>query len=188
MRKEYDNISLDALNIPARCLAKSVETVWKLGKYPVVLLSGKMGSGKTTFVSYFVRNLCKELGANVESLSIFVNSPTYTFLNEYPLPIIRNAIGEFLSIYHFDLYRLSDEADTDDLGFYDYWGRQGICLVEWWERAGENFTSLPFAIQVKIEENTEETRNLSIEWNGSGWKRFEPDLHLILKEEKEEVG
>jgi len=57
-----------------------------------------------------------------------VPSPTYTLIEPYDL--------DFLTVYHIDLYRLSDPRDVDDLGLSELPGPGVVLLVEWPERAG----------------------------------------------------
>ncbi len=83
----------------------------------VLALHGELGAGKTCFV----RGLAQ--GLNVQGP---VSSPTFTLLNEYPGP---------LPLYHFDLYRLKSAAELEDLGYEEYFGSQGICVLEWAEKA-----------------------------------------------------
>ena len=54
-----------------------------------------------------------------------INSPTFTLLKEYQ--------GR-LPLYHFDLYRIEDPEELFTLGFEDYFGGEGVCVVEWAER------------------------------------------------------
>lgn len=82
----------------------------------ILALSGELGSGKTTFVQGLALGLCIE-----ES----VQSPTFTLLNPY-----RGS----LPFFHFDLYRLKNEADFQALGFEEYFHQGGICAIEWPER------------------------------------------------------
>ena len=82
-------------------------------------LEGEMGVGKTAFARGFA-----------EALGITgVHSPTYTVVNEHR--------GSPLPLFHFDLYRLSDEDELYAIGFDDYLARDGYALCEWSERAGD---------------------------------------------------
>jgi tRNA threonylcarbamoyladenosine biosynthesis protein TsaE len=84
-----------------------------------IYLRGELGSGKTTFV----RGLLRSLG--VESA---VKSPTYSLVELYVI--------SRLNLYHFDFYRFIDPVEFRDAGFADLLGSDGVCLVEWPERAG----------------------------------------------------
>lgn len=91
----------------------------------IVLFRGEMGSGKTTLIKAF----CKAKG--VES---GLGSPTYSLVNEY-----ETNQGEH--IYHFDLYRIKDEAEALDIGWEEYMASGNICLIEWPEKV-ENLLPL----------------------------------------------
>jgi tRNA threonylcarbamoyladenosine biosynthesis protein TsaE len=80
-----------------------------------VLFEGEMGAGKTTFI----KAVCRELG-----VSETVSSPTFSIVNEY-----RTGAGQ--RIYHFDFYRINDEQEALNLGFYDYLDSGNLCLIEW---------------------------------------------------------
>lgn len=94
-----------------RHVAKNVA---ELLKHPLLLLSGDLGAGKTTFTQY----LLQELGSTDT-----VCSPTYALVNEY------DANGK--SVYHFDLYRLNDEAEVDNIGMEEYLNSGNLCIIEW---------------------------------------------------------
>lgn len=84
----------------------------------VVWLCGTLGAGKTTLV----RGLLRALGHEGP-----VRSPTFTLLEPY-------AFARF-AVYHFDLYRFASAHEWHDAGFDDYFGKTGVCLVEWPEQA-----------------------------------------------------
>ena len=85
----------------------------------LVLLQGDLGAGKTVFSRGFARGL---------GITEPVSSPTYTILQEYPLPD-----GGFL--YHLDLYRIDDEHSALAFGVDEYLNSSdSYALVEWPER------------------------------------------------------
>lgn len=88
-----------------------------------VLLQGDLGAGKTCLATGIARGL----GISDE---VAVTSPTYTLLNSY--------VGR-LDLYHFDLYRLGDDADMAELGFDEYLYGDGVSLVEWPQRCPDLF-------------------------------------------------
>ena len=81
-----------------------------------IALYGDLGVGKTAFVRGFTAPL---------SPTSRVKSPTFALVNEYR--------GKPLSVFHFDMYRIEDEDSLYSIGFYDYFDRPGVCLVEWSE-------------------------------------------------------
>jgi tRNA threonylcarbamoyladenosine biosynthesis protein TsaE len=92
------------------------ELALKLEEGAIVALHGDLGAGKTT--------LAKGMIAGISSTEVRnIQSPTFTYLNIYEN-----------SIYHFDLYRLKGADDFIQLGFLDFLGDRGICLIEWAER------------------------------------------------------
>ena len=99
-----------------------------------VALYGDLGVGKTAFVRGFTAEIAP---------AACVRSPTFALVNEYR--------AKPLSVFHFDMYRITDEDDLVSIGFYDYLDRPGICLVEWSE-------NIPYALpedylQVTIEKD-----------------------------------
>ncbi len=87
-----------------------------------IALYGDLGVGKTAFVRGFAR---------VFSPNALVRSPTFALVNEYPSHSRR--------LFHFDMYRITDEDDLYSIGYYDYLEDGSICLVEWSE-------NIPYAI------------------------------------------
>ena len=88
-----------------------------------VALYGDLGVGKTAFVRGFTK---------VFSPAALVRSPTFALVNEYPTKCGRR-------VFHFDMYRITDEDDLYSIGYYDYLDDGSICLVEWSE-------NIPYAI------------------------------------------
>ena len=89
----------------------------KLQKGDLIALFGDLGSGKTQLI----KGICAGLGVKED-----VTSPTFTLMNIYQ--------GRE-KIFHYDFYRLSTDAEVYDLGIDDFIFSDGICLIEWAEKA-----------------------------------------------------
>jgi tRNA threonylcarbamoyladenosine biosynthesis protein TsaE len=86
----------------------------------LVGLEGDLGSGKTCFV----RGIAEACAIPASR----VHSPTFTLINEYS--------GGHLPLYHIDLYRL-EPSNIDRIALREYLYGDGVCVVEWFERLGE---------------------------------------------------
>ena len=106
-----------------RALAKRLSDFFKKGD--LVFLFGEIGTGKTTFVKNFINNLQKKNQENITE----VPSPTFNILNEYK---IKN-----LDIYHYDLYRVKDEEELQNLGQINE-NSNALVFVEWPELLKKN--------------------------------------------------
>lgn len=80
----------------------------------VISLVGDLGVGKTVFT----QGLAKGLGITEP-----VVSPTFTILQIYE--------GGRLTLSHFDVYRITDIEEMDEIGYEDHFYGDGVCLVEW---------------------------------------------------------
>ncbi len=87
----------------------------------LILLVGNLGAGKTCFT----QGIAKGLG-----FEGYASSPSFVLMREYQ--------GR-LPVYHFDLYRLDNIEEIADLGIDDYLYGDGICVVEWADKAGDYF-------------------------------------------------
>ena len=80
----------------------------------VYALNGDLGVGKTVFAQGFAAGL---------HIDEPVSSPTFTLIHEYE-------DGD-LPLYHFDVYRIADEDEMEELGYEEYFYGGGVTLVEW---------------------------------------------------------
>lgn len=112
----------------------------KLGKNAkhgqVYTLTGDLGVGKTVFTKGFASGL---------SIDEPVDSPTFTIVKEY--------LSGRLNFYHFDVYRIGDVSEMDEIGYEDYFYSDGVCIIEWANLIEEIIPS--DAISVTIEKNLE---------------------------------
>lgn len=76
--------------------------------------AGDLGVGKTVFT----QGVAAGLGIDEP-----INSPTFTIIQEYE--------SGRLPLYHFDVYRIGDIEEMEEIGYDDYFFGQGICLIEW---------------------------------------------------------
>lgn len=122
----------------------SAEETFAIGKelageaFPgqIYCLNGDLGTGKTVFTQGFAAGL---------GIAGPVNSPTFTIVQEYE--------EGRMPFYHFDVYRISDADEMDEIGYEDYFFGNGVCLVEWSELIEEILPKN--RIQIAIEKNLE---------------------------------
>lgn len=88
------------------------------GDVRIWLLHGEMGAGKTTLVKEFCRQL---------DVVDMISSPTFSIVNEY-------ATAAKHKVYHFDFYRIKNEAEALDIGVEEYLYSGAHCFIEWPEK------------------------------------------------------
>ena len=98
----------------------------------VYTLTGDLGVGKTVFTQGFAKGL---------GVTEHVNSPTFTIVQEYE--------EGRLPFYHFDVYRIGDIEEMDEIGYEDYFYGDGVCLIEWAELIEELIPQKHTAIRIE---------------------------------------
>lgn len=101
--------------------SNSPEETFALGKQlgeqakpgEVYCLDGDLGVGKTIFTQGFAAGL---------GIDEPVNSPTFTIVQQYD--------SGRLPLYHFDVYRIGDVSEMDEIGYEDCFYGEGVCLIE----------------------------------------------------------
>ena len=86
----------------------------------VYTLIGGLGVGKTVFTKGFARGL---------GITEHVSSPTFTILQVYE--------SGRLPFYHFDVYRIGDVEEMEEIGYEDCFYGEGVCLIEWADLVSE---------------------------------------------------
>ncbi len=126
------SIDTENIKIPFSIISESTEEteaagralasmLLREGKSAFVAMYGDLGVGKTAFV----RGFCSYFG------NARVKSPTFSIVNEYRF--------DKAEVFHFDMYRITDDDDLYSTGFYEYFSREGYMLCEWCE-------NIPFAV------------------------------------------
>ncbi len=113
----------------------------------IYTLNGDLGVGKTVFT----QGVAKGLGVTEH-----VNSPTFTIVQVYD--------SGRLPFYHFDVYRIGDVEEMEEIGYEDYFFGDGICMVEWAQLIAELIPQQ--ATKITIEKNLEkgfDYRKITIE-------------------------
>lgn len=151
LKNENDTILL------GKIIAKNI------GNSAVIALKGNLGAGKTFITKSIINNL---------GLDVSVSSPTFNLMNIYE--------NDKFTIHHFDFYRLEDESELENIGFYEY-SRFGISIIEW---ADKFINNLPLNyILIEIEYSTDhKSRYAKI--NSIG-KKYESIVKNIINEYEE---
>ena len=103
----------------------------------IYTLNGDLGTGKTVFTQGFAAGL---------GITEPVNSPTFTIVQIYE--------EGRMPFYHFDVYRIGDVEEVDEIGYEDCFYGEGVCLIEWAELIEEILPE--HVIAVTIEKDLEQ--------------------------------
>jgi tRNA threonylcarbamoyl adenosine modification protein YjeE len=113
--EHYSSCAQDTIEL-ATHIARDLKKEMILSPAPIaILLEGDLGMGKSTFARAFIREWLDDPTLNVPS-------PTFTIVQYYPNPV--------LDLYHYDLYRLNDSDELQEIGWDDSLA-SGINLIEW---------------------------------------------------------
>jgi tRNA threonylcarbamoyladenosine biosynthesis protein TsaE len=126
-----------------------------------IALQGGLGAGKTTFV----KGLAKGLGVSED---YYITSPTFTIINEYPVPP--------LTLCHLDLYRLSSADELEYIGFNDIVDDSHVIVVEWPDILKD--ISFPFDMEIRFEFDENYNRRISVFASGQRGKNLLSKLSL----------
>ncbi len=113
----------------------------------IYTLDGDLGVGKTIFT----KGVAAGLGIEEP-----VNSPTFTIVQIYE--------EGRMPFYHFDVYRIGDPQEMEEIGYEDYFFGEGVCIIEWANLIEELLPE--HAVRVRIEKDLEkgfDYRKISIE-------------------------
>lgn len=110
--------------IETSCMEETAKFAYEMAQNvepgQVYALIGDLGVGKTVFTKGFAE------GLGIEEP---VSSPTFTILQIYE--------EGRLPLYHFDVYRIEEPEEMEEVGFDDYIYGDGVCLIEWANRIEE---------------------------------------------------
>ena len=128
-----------------KTLAEKIARTLRGGE--VIVLSGELGAGKTAFT----KALAAALGVKETVLS-----PTFTMVKEYK--------GENLGLYHFDLYRIEDAAELEELGLDECFSSDAVTVIEWNKLDFSDFPGK--VIEISIDYISSESRLFRV----NGWE------------------
>ncbi|HOP63450.1 MAG TPA: tRNA (adenosine(37)-N6)-threonylcarbamoyltransferase complex ATPase subunit type 1 TsaE [Spirochaetota bacterium] len=110
----------------------------------VIALHGELGTGKTALT----RGIAKGLGIEED-----ITSPTFSLMEIHE--------GD-KTLYHFDLYRIENDREFENLCFEEYWENEGVSVIEWAERAVSRLPERRIDINIEYISSTE--RKITVEY------------------------
>lgn len=137
VEKEMQTIKILAAHNPEETFLLGEEMGRKAEPGQIICLNGDLGVGKTVFSQGFAKGL---------GILEAVNSPTFTILQIYE--------GGRLPLYHFDVYRIGDIEEMEEIGYEDCFFGKGVSLIEWPDRISEIIPE--HALWITIEKDMEQ--------------------------------
>jgi tRNA threonylcarbamoyladenosine biosynthesis protein TsaE len=136
-----------------------------LRSHDVVVLTGELGAGKTTFV----QGVARGLGAEEH-----VASPTFTLVREY--------VSGRIPVAHVDVYRLERQQDVVDLALDELEDGEAVLLVEWGDAVEDLLADERLRVELTMEDvhDDQEPRRILVSYVGSGWEDRWPDTRSTL--------
>ena len=140
-----------------RALAGGLARVCRPGD--VLLLTGGLGVGKTTFA----QGLARGLGVVGP-----VTSPTFVLVRDYPVPDATEGVARFL---HADLYRLDTLSEVEDLALAEQVEADGVVVVEWGDRGASKLgdSALEVRLAPEPDDGDDRVRLLELSGHGPAW-------------------
>ena len=132
-----------------------------LNRGDIIVLQGELGAGKTKFVEGILYHF---------DMQDEISSPTFTIVNEHH--------NNMTDIYHFDLYRLKDIYEFENIGGDEYFSK-GICLIEWGELIEDILPNEYIKILFDKDYEDENRRILKIETVGEKYKNIDFNKYKI---------
>ena len=130
----------------------------------VICLYGDLGAGKTLFV----QNLARGMGIDED-----VTSPTFNIMNVYE--------GR-LPLYHFDLYRLEQEYELEDIGFFDYVEESdGIVVIEWADKFADCLPEDYLLLSIERTGNDDNERKLIFDIRGTAYANIFQEVGTLCQ-------
>lgn len=151
IESEFENLNLARMQKFADALSKHLK------QGDCLLLNGDLGAGKTQFSKFLIQALVKD--------KIDVPSPTFTIVQTYD--------SDDLEIWHFDLYRIGDVDELEEIGWFEDI-KNRLSLVEWPDRLGTYAPKNALEVSISIQEN--DLRCVRLSTSDQKWDQHVKDI------------
>ena len=152
-KKVFHNITIQQTVSISETLAELIEPG------DTLLLFGDIGSGKTFFSRAMIQKMMQKQRVVIEDIP----SPTFTIVQIYDTLVP--------SVWHLDLYRVSNPEEILDLDLENAFEKH-VCLIEWPQNMGLYVPKRNLSINLEETVGFGEVRNISFEFNGTGWEHI----------------